>query len=134
MKLLLDTHALLWWLADDPRLGPRARDLIADPANEVLVSVVVLWEVVIKRRVGKLDADCDKIVRTVQRTGLRLLGITPEHLRALTELPAFHRDPFDHLLIAQCIAESAILVSDDRRIPMYPAQVIRCSGPIDATS
>ena len=134
MRLLLDTHALLWGLADDARVGPRARDLIADPENEVLVSAVALWEIVIKQRVGKLDADCGKIIRTVQRTGLRLLAITPEHLRALTDLPAFHRDPFDHLLIAQAIAEGAVLVSNDRRVAMYPAQVVPCSGPADTTS
>lgn len=133
MKLLLDTHALLWWLADDPRVGPRARDLIADPENEALVSVVALWEVVIKQRVGKLNVDCDKIIRTVQRTGLHLLGIRPEHLRALAGLPSFHRDPFDHLLIAQTVAERAVFISNDGRAPMYPVQVIRCSGPEHAS-
>lgn len=129
MKFLLDTHALLWWLADDPRVGPRARNLIADPENEVSVSVVSLWELVIKQRVGKLNVDFDKVIRTFQQAGLRLLAITPEHLRALAGLPSFHRDPFDHLLIAQAIAERAVFVSNDGRIPMYPVQVIRCSKP-----
>ena len=69
MRLLLDTHALLWWLADDDRLGPRARGLIEDPGNDVFVSVASLWEAVVKARVGKLEADIGAIVDAVGREG-----------------------------------------------------------------
>jgi PIN domain nuclease of toxin-antitoxin system len=130
MKLLLDTHALLWWLADDARLGPRARGLIEDPGNDVLVSVASLWEAVVKARVGKLDADIAAILDAAEREGFTLLGIGGAHLLALAGLPAHHRDPFDHLLIAQAIAEDEAFVSEDRNAPAYPVRVVTCSdGP-----
>ena len=127
MKLLLNTHALLWWLADDDRLGPWARGLIEDPGNDVLVSVASLWEVVVKARVGKLEADIEEVVGAVEREGFALLGIGAEHLLALAGLPAHHRDPFDHLLIAQAIAEGAAFVSEDRNAPAYPVRVVAYS-------
>lgn len=127
MRLLLDTHALLWWLADDDRLGTRARALIEDPANDVLVSVVSLWEIVVKTRVGKLEADVVEIAAAVEGDGFALLGIGVPHLSALAALPARHRDPFDHLLIAQAVVEDATFVSDDRHVPNYPARFVRCS-------
>lgn len=129
MKLLLDTHALLWWLADDDRLGTRARALIEDPASDVLVSVVSLWEVAVKTRVGKLEADVVEVAAAVEAGGFALLGIDVAHLAALATLPARHRDPFDHLLIAQAIAEDAAFLSDDRHVPDYPSRFVRCSEP-----
>ena len=128
MKLLLDTHALLWWLANDARLGPDARALIADPGNNVLVSVVSPWEIVIKVRVGKLKADIRSTLALIERNGFALLPISPEHLLALALLPVHHRDPFDHLLIAQAVAEGAAFMSADRRASQYPVQVIACSS------
>jgi PIN domain nuclease of toxin-antitoxin system len=91
MRLLLDTHALLWWLGDEARLGPAARALIADPANDVLVSVVSLWEIVVKQRVGKLKADITAIEGAIQRDGFTRLPITPAHLAALSALPQHSR-------------------------------------------
>ncbi len=128
MKLLLDTHALLWWLADDDRLKLRARKLIADPGNDVFVSVVVLWEIVVKQRVGKLRLDIEEVVEAIERGGFALLEVTVAHLRTLVRLPMHHRDPFDHLLAAQAITETATLLSDDRHIPKYGARTITCSG------
>ncbi len=127
MRLLLDTHALLWWLADDDQLGPQARGLIEDPGNDVLVSVVSLWETVVKARAGKLEADIAEVVDAVQREGFVLLNIDTTHLLALTGLPVHHRDPFDHLLIAQAIAEDAVLVSEDRNTGRYPVRLLKCS-------
>lgn len=127
MRLLLDTHALLWWLSDDDRLGQRARDLIEDPANDVLVSVVSLWEIVVKARVGKLEADLREIVNEVERAGFELAGVTTRHLLALADLPMHHRDPFDYLLIGQAIAEDAVFVSEDRNAPRYRVRLITCS-------
>jgi PIN domain nuclease of toxin-antitoxin system len=129
VKVLLDTHALLWWLADDGRLGPRARELIEDPANDILVSVASLWEIVVKLRVGKLQADVGEVAAAVQHGGFALLDIGMPHLLALAVLPTHHRDPFDHLLIAQAIAEDATFVSDDRHVPDYPARFVPCSDP-----
>ena len=130
MKILLDTHALLWWLADDDRLGTRARALIEDPINDVLVSLASLWEIVVKVRVGKLEADVEEVAAAVDRDGFALLGIGVAHLTALATLPARHRDPFDHLLIAQAIAEDAIFVSDDRHVPYYPVKLAPCSDAV----
>jgi len=130
MKLLLDTHALLWWLADDDRLGARARDLIADPGNDVLVSTASLWEIVAKVRVGKLVASTKDVLDAIRREGFTLLDIRPPHLLTLTGLPMHHRDPFDHLLIAQAITEGATFISEDRHTPKYPVSLIRCSDAV----
>lgn len=127
MRLLLDTHALLWWLDDDPRLGVRARALVEDPANDVLVSVASLWEIVVKARVGELDADIEEVAAAVEGDGFILLGISVAHLAALATLPMRHRDPFDHLLIAQAMAEDAGFVSDDRNARGYPVRCIPCT-------
>ena len=126
MRLLLDTHALLWWLDDDSRLGTDFLATIAAPENDVLVSMASLWEIAIKVRIGKLVADVDAIVAEIALNRFRPLGIEPSHLRALLDLPTHHRDPFDHLLIAQSFAERAVLVSDDRRIGQYPVSVMTC--------
>jgi len=100
VKLLLDTHALLWWLSDDPRLGAASRDRIMDPANDILISVVSLWETLVKVRAGKLDAGIEEILKEMQAQGFALLHIAPTHLMALAALPMHHRDLFDHLVIA----------------------------------
>ena len=127
MKVLLDTHALLWWLADDDQIGIQARDLIADPGNNILISVASLWEIVVKVRVGKLEADIEEISEAIELDGFTLLTINPAHLRTLAGLPMHHRDPFDHLLIAQAIAEEAIFLSADQNTSKYSVQTIRCS-------
>jgi PIN domain nuclease of toxin-antitoxin system len=128
LKVLLDTHAVLWWLTDDDQLGTQARDLIADPGNDILVSVASLWEIVVKVRVGKLKADIEEISKAIELDGFILLAISPVHFRTLGGLPMHHRDPFDHLLIAQAISEEAIFLSQDQNAPKYPVQVIRCSS------
>ena len=128
MKLLLDTHALLWWLSDDKQLGRRARELVEDPGNDVLVSMVSLWEIVVKTRIGKLQADIGEITDAVQQEGFTLLDIAMTHLLTLAGLPMHHRDPFDHLLIAQAIAEDATFISEDRNTARYPVRIVTCSG------
>ncbi|WP_297490257.1 type II toxin-antitoxin system VapC family toxin [Acidocella sp.] len=124
MKLLLDTHVLLWWLADDTRLGRRARELIADPAHDVLVSAVSLWEIAVKVRVGKLEASLADISAALQNNGFLRLGLEDTHLRALMALPLHHRDPFDHLLMAQAVAEGAVFCSDDVNMEKYGVRMI----------
>ncbi len=118
---------MLWWLADDRRLGTEARGLIADPANDILVSAGSLWEIAVKLRIGKLEADLPEIIRAIARGDFTRIGIDDAHLLALAALPMSHRDPFDHLLIAQSIAEDAQFMSDDRHAPDYPVRVVRCS-------
>jgi PIN domain nuclease of toxin-antitoxin system len=128
VRLLLDTHALLWWLSDDERLGLPARDLIADPTNDVLVSVASLWEITVKVRVGKLQANIEEIGEACERDGFIKLAITPGHLKMLVGLPMHHRDPFDHLLIAQAMTEDATFLSDDRNMRLYAVQTVACSN------
>ena len=127
MRLLLDTHALLWWLANDAALGTQASKLVADPANEVFVSIVSLWEAVVKQRIGKLDIDIGELARAIPREGFSLLPISTSHLAELARLPLHHRDPFDHLLIAQAMVEDATFVSEDRHTPLYTSRFVPCS-------
>jgi len=127
MRLLLDTHALLWWLADDDQLGPQVRDLIEDPGNDVLVSVASLWEIVVKVRVGKLEAEVREIADAIPRGGFVLLDISTAHLLTLARLPMHHRDPFDHLLMTQAIEEDATFISEDRNASRYPVRLVTCT-------
>ena len=128
MKFLLDTHALLWWLADDSQLGDAAREVVADPANDILISMVSLWEIVVKVRIGKLQADIAEIIDAVQREGFTVLDVGMAHLVTLAGLPMHHRDQFDHLLIAQAMTEDATFMSEDRNAARYPVRVVTCSG------
>ena len=128
MKFLLDTHALLWWLADDDQLGSGAREAVADPANDILISMVSLWEIVVQVRVGKLQADIEEIIDAVQREGFTVLDVGMAHLVTLAGLPMHHRDPFDHLLIAQAMTEDATFMSEDRNAIRYPVRLVTCSG------
>ncbi len=129
MRLLLDTHALLWWLNDDEKLGARTRGLISDPANDVFVSTVSLWEITVKLRIGKLDADITEILGILPEQGFQRLDIADAHLVALAALPIHHRDPFDHLLMAQAVAEDAHFVSEDQYVPLYGVPFLTCSDP-----
>ena len=128
MRLLLDTHALLWSLNGDKRLGPTARSLLADRANDLIVSMASLWEIALKTQAGKLSADIQGISDTLRRNGVTLLEVSVAHLVALTTLPRHHKDPFDHLLIAQAMAENATLMSEDHWMPSYPVLVVSCSA------
>jgi PIN domain nuclease of toxin-antitoxin system len=123
LKLLPDTHAVLWWLADDPRFGARAARELVNGRNQVLLSAVVIWEVAIKRGLGKLDAPED-LVDTLVQAGAGPLPITLGHAAALEALPLHHRDPFDRLLIAQAQIEQAALVSRGPYFPGYGVPLI----------
>jgi PIN domain nuclease of toxin-antitoxin system len=116
LRLLLDTHALIWWLIDLRRLSKTARDAISDPANEVLVSAVSAMEVTTKHRVGKLpDVDllAQRFETEVVAEGFAGLPITLAHGQLAGSLPIRHKDPFDRLLIAQAIVENLTLVSNE---------------------
>ncbi len=126
MKLLLDTNASLWWLADGDQLGRDARGLIADPRTEVIVSIVSLWEIAVKIRVGKLQADIKEVWDAVHAAKFSVIGVGFSHLIALVPLPMLHRDPFDRLLMAQAEAEGAVLMSSDRHVASYPIRQIAC--------
>jgi PIN domain nuclease of toxin-antitoxin system len=121
--LLLDTHALLWALEANPRLSPRARDVIEDTANTILVSVVSAWEIEIKQALGRLDVPND-LEDAIASAGFAKRLVTFADVRHLATLPAHHRDPFDRMLVAQALAEGAPIVSTDPQIARYPVQVI----------
>ena len=123
---------MLWWFSDDLRLGRFARSLISDRNNDVLVSVVSLWEAIVKQRVGKLTFESADFERAMVRDGFVRLNISASHLAALEGLPAHHRDPFDHLLLAQAKSESALFVSDDRIMALYDVELLRCSAALPA--
>jgi PIN domain nuclease of toxin-antitoxin system len=121
-RFLVDTHALLWWLVDDPALSSSAREVIADPANELLVSSASLWEIAIKRSLGKLEAP-DDLPDQVVAEGFAWLPVSAEHGWRVRGLPFHHRDPFDRLLIAQAQAEQLPIVTADARFRDYAIDV-----------
>ncbi len=126
MRLLLDTHVLLWLLNDD-QLNAGARLALSDPGSVLFVSVVSLWEIVIKQRAGKLKADVNSIAaQMAPASKLQWLGLTSGHLLALNVLPTHrqHKDSFDHLIIAQAIAEQMTLVTRDQNAPLYPVRIL----------
>ena len=123
MRLLLDTHVLLWWRDNAPNLSPRARGAIADPANEILISAATLWEIVIKRGLGKLRFP-DDLEDVLREESFTLVPISFRHLRCLEALPLLHRDPFDRILIAQAMIEGAPLVTNDTILLRYGAPIL----------
>ena len=127
MDLLLDTHVFLWWDSDLPELGPNARSAIRDPANTVFVSAASVWEIAIKRRLGRLPFEGSPTAN-VARNGFVPLAILPEHAERVGDLPLLHTDPFDRLLIAQAQFESLTLVTVDEKIRPYPVAQLWARG------
>ena len=127
MKLLLDTHVLLWAAGVPRRLPRAARALLEDEANELLFSAVSLWEVAIKQQLGRGDfrADARLLRRGLLDNGYAELPVTSEHAVALDLLPPLHKNPFDRMLIAQALVEGIMLLTADANLARYP-------GPIQA--
>ena len=123
MELLLDTHAFLWWLGNDSKLGEKAKSTIADPRNTVHVSAVSAWEIAVKRASGKLEAPGD-IASWIADNGFTPLPIEVGHAVASAELPTHHRDPFDRLLVAQAQLENLALVAHDDEISRYAVALL----------
>jgi PIN domain nuclease of toxin-antitoxin system len=122
MRLLLDTHAYLWWLGGDAALPERVRSLIGDLETVVLVSAASAWEIATKHRVGKLPGAAlivSDIEATVRRQGFEPLAVTMRHGQRAGSLPGHHRDPFDRMLIAQAILENCVMVSNERLFDSY---------------
>lgn len=126
-RLLLDTHAWLWWLADDAALGRRARDLIASPDNSVFVSAASAWEIAIKKSLGKLKAPGDLEV-VIEDEGFDSLPIEIFHAEQAGSLPALHRDPFDRMLVAQAQVEGLAIITSDPVIAAYGVRVINAGA------
>ena len=123
MRLLLDTHVILWWLADDPTLSQQARAALTDGTNPAFISVAAIWEISIKRAIGKL-----KVPRNFRSVlddqPFETLDITPEHAHAVGDLPLHHRDPFDRMLVAQARIESLTLVTRDEHLEAYAIPIL----------
>ncbi len=124
MNLLLDTHVLLWALADDPALSPAARAAITNGSNVVFVSAATAWEIAIKKAIGKLRVPPGDYLAELKRHRFTPLDITTEHALAVETLPPLHADPFDRILVAQALVEKLTLVTHDDRLKAYPAPVI----------
>jgi PIN domain nuclease of toxin-antitoxin system len=123
VRLLLDTHVLLWLMEDNSRLTRQARRLIAG-ATEVYVSSASLWEIAIKSGIGKIEEDAQTIAAKLEAAGLKELNVTHRHAIATGKLPRLHKDPFDRLLVAQSISELMHFMTADERLSGYSELVV----------
>lgn len=124
MRLLLDTHIYLWWLAADPRLSTEATAAIREPAALVHVSAASIWEAAIKTALGRLDAGDADLVAEIAANGFEELSINARHAAAAGALPRRHEDPFDRMLVAQAATDNLTLVTADRRLGSYGLPVL----------
>ena len=127
MRILLDTHAFLWWNDARPELSKRAYALLSNPRNTLVLSVVSAWELVLKTQTGKLELPEPPSVYVPTRVahyGIEMLEVTLRHVLRSESLPLLHRDPFDRLLIAQSLAEEIPILTSDPQIRRYPVEVL----------
>ena len=122
-RLLLDTHALIWWLSDVSELAATARAQIANPRNDIFVSAITGWEIAVKRAKGKITAP-HNLAGLIEEKGVIHLPLTFHHAEQAEDLPMHHRDPFDRFLIAQAQAEKLVIVTRDSRIPLYGVRTL----------
>ena len=127
MRLLLDTHIALWAVIDDPRLSAKARALILDPANEIVVSAASIWEIAIKHALRREDMQVSgqEALEIFVAAGFNLLAIAPTHAAQVDALPSIHQDPFDRILVAQAMVEQLRLMSHDSTVAHYGPVVER---------
>jgi PIN domain nuclease of toxin-antitoxin system len=123
VRLLLDTHILLWWLSNDQALSAGAREVISDSKSEVFVSAATVWEIAIKHSLGKLIFPVGEIINILNESDFLSLGIEIEHVLLAGMLPQHHADPFDRMLIAQAQHEGLTIVSVDSQIRKYAVSV-----------
>lgn len=128
MKYLLDTSTYIWFAEGDDQLSATARQHIEEDESELLISIVTLWEIVIKQRLNKLDfsSNVEQMISDIATMETQLLGLEPHHLQALEHLPTLphHKDPFDRLLISQAIAEDLSIITSDSKFQDYPVTVL----------
>ncbi len=128
MRVLLDTHVFLWWIKDDPRLGSRARSIISDVDNQLLLSAASGWEIAIKSKLGKLEITGDIIAFTYEQMQINAISELPvqmNHTLHVAMLADLHRDPFDRLLVAQSQLERIPILTGDTQIKAYSVEVIK---------
>jgi len=119
VRLLLDTHILLWWFSGDRKLSDRAREVIGATENNVGISVASLWEIGIKKNLGRVDAEFSDLEQAMAADGIQEVAIRIEHAKFVASLELRHRDPFDRMLIAQAIVDERQLVTVDRMMLAY---------------
>jgi PIN domain nuclease of toxin-antitoxin system len=127
LRVLIDSHALIWATVEPHRISPRARQLLSHPEHELLFSMVSLWELSIKISNGKLTplgASITDVIEVLKQRGAQLLPIRIGHIVRLESLPLHHRDPFDRLLVAQALEEDLAILSSDRLLHQYSAKIV----------
>ena len=124
MNLLLDTHAFLWAIDNNPQLSKKARDAIIDGENVVFVSAATAWEIAIKKSIGKLKIPNGDYMEELKLHRFTPLDIVTEHALTVENLPPYHKDPFDRMLIAQAQVEKLTLITGDPKIKAYPVPII----------
>jgi PIN domain nuclease of toxin-antitoxin system len=123
MKLLLDTHILIWWLSKASRLSQTEIDLITDSDNFIFVSAATAWEIAVKKMIGKLEAP-DDLPAALAVNNFLELPITIEHSQKLYQLPLHHNDPFDRIMVAQAISEDLTFMTRDAKIALYDIRIV----------
>ena len=130
MRLLLDTHALLWALSAPQQLPVSLRRAIQADENDVYASLASAWEIAIKAALGKIEFDVRSLERMLAATGFQTLDISLQHAVRVAELPMHHGDPFDRMLVAQALSESMVLVTRDRALRQYGVRIL-WQGPVN---
>jgi PIN domain nuclease of toxin-antitoxin system len=118
MGFLLDTHVLLWWLANDPKLSADVREIIRNPVNDSFVSAATIWEIAIKTSLGKLKQP-DDLLAVLRDNRCQVLDISAEHCLNVGSLPWHHKDPFDRMLISQALVEGLTIITVDQKFKFY---------------
>lgn len=126
MRLIVDTHVVIWWLLDDKALGRIGRDVIEAADTQIVVSDVAIWEIAIKHGLGKLTFNPDAVDRAINEEGFDRLAINLNHILRVGRLPLHHRDPFDRMTIAQAQAEGCLVMTDDADFARYGIDVVPC--------
>jgi PIN domain nuclease of toxin-antitoxin system len=124
LRLLVDTHVLLWAITEPRRIPLAVGHAMGSPENETFISVICFWEIAIKKRTGKLSAPDDLLEQVERHPDFRMLPITAAHAWRVKTLPLHHRDPFDHLLVAQALIEHMTVVTHDRAISQYGVPIL----------
>ncbi len=126
MNLLIDTHAIIWFITDDKKLPSKTKQLIEDRKNNCFISLATFWEIAIKYSIGRLDlnADLEKIFQIIEDTGFEILPISTTHILENATLEFHHQDPFDRLIIAQALIENLTVVSKDNQFKKYKVELI----------
>jgi len=124
LKFLLDTHTLVWWLANDATLSQTARKIIANPDNLIFISAASVWEIAIKKQIGKLNVP-DNLEAQIEQEDFQAIPINISHAAYIEKLPLHHKDPFDRIIIAQAICEKMKIITRDKKFDVYPVEVIK---------